>query len=94
MPRYKWSHASDWLEQKIDDLANAGDEAVSRAEERDLGRALSELRQLAHDLASKLDGDTIQDLFQSDMDADGFFLDLDKAEAQAEEEDAKARVAS
>lgn len=31
------------------------------------------LRAFARDLASKLDSDTIQDLFQSDMTRDGFF---------------------
>lgn len=38
----------------------------------------SALHSIANDLADKLDGDTIQDMFQNEMDADGYFRDLDK----------------
>ena len=35
------------------------------------------LKNVASALAGKFDGDAIQDLFQPEMDADGFFVDLD-----------------
>lgn len=38
----------------------------------------SELHTLVCELASKLDGDQLQDMFQAEMDADGYFKDLDK----------------
>jgi hypothetical protein len=36
----------------------------------------SELADIAHALASKLDGDQIQDLFADEMEADGYFRPL------------------
>lgn len=56
---YSWEHPSDWLGDKIDAYANA--------------KNLNELRALANHLMSKLDEDDIQDLFQPEMDADGYF---------------------
>jgi hypothetical protein len=41
------------------------------------GLGYQELLQEAKNLATHLDNDTIQDIYQSDMDADGFFTDLD-----------------
>lgn len=37
---------------------------------------------IAMSLAMKLDADSIQDEFQSDMDADGYFTDLDATEEE------------
>ena len=56
-PKYKWSHPSEWLSDKITELEGAGDAK---------GLA-SLLRSLT------LDGDTIQEAFESDMDRDGYF---------------------
>jgi hypothetical protein len=58
----EYSHPGDWLECRIDWLAKETN-----------GPRSAELISLARDLASKLDGDTIQDLFQSDMDSDDYF---------------------
>ncbi len=65
--QYRWSHPIEWLQGKIDDLANQRDKDV----------AVTELRSIASELAGHLDGDTIQDIFQSEMDADGYF-EIDK----------------
>lgn len=56
--KFKWSHPTEWLNDKIN-----GYEVLQ----------FHELRDLALAMASKLDGDTIQDLFQSDMHDDGYF---------------------
>lgn len=57
-PHYKWSHPIEWLDHFIDSYAE---------------RPVEDVLKLAKDLASKLDGDTIQDLFQQEMDDDGYF---------------------
>lgn len=56
--KFKWSHPTEWLNDKIN-----GYEVLQ----------FHELRDLALAMASKLDGDTIQDLFQSDMHDDDYF---------------------
>lgn len=40
------------------------------------------LYQAVLSLAGRLDSDAIQDLFQEDMDADGYFTDLDAPEVE------------
>lgn len=60
---YRWPHALDWIDWKIGEYAAMRD--------RDL--AVAELAMIARELASHLDGDQLQDTFQSEMDADGFF---------------------
>ena len=57
-----YAHAGEWLEEHIAYLAKETS-----------GRTAGALVSLARDLASKLDGDAIQDLFQSDMESDEFF---------------------
>lgn len=63
-PRYKWDHPSEWLEQRIQTLTTQEDHI--------------ELASIAHALAGRLDGDSIQDLFQAEMDDDGYFQDLNR----------------
>lgn len=63
MPRYQWGHPAEWLESRLTTLAD--------------DENMNEILSIARDLASKVDGDALQDLFQSDMDADGYFDDLD-----------------
>ena len=36
-----------------------------------------ELRVIAHELTTKINADDIQDLFQSEMDADGYFEEIE-----------------
>lgn len=55
--RYRWSHPQEWLQDYIKERSEDANELFS----------------LASELAQHLDGDQIQDLFQSDMDADGYF---------------------
>ena len=69
-PRYRWRHASEWLDWKIGKI-------VALDDRQD---ALTELAALTRILARHMDGDQIQDEFQSEMDADGFFDDLDAKE--------------
>jgi hypothetical protein len=65
--RNPYAHANDWLLQTI-----AGHAA--EIQDRDGGNNhASALVSLANELARNLDGDTIQDLFQSDMDDDEYF---------------------
>jgi hypothetical protein len=63
MARYRYESHHDWLAQRLQGLASDGNAA--------------ELLNFANCMAGKLDGDTIQELFERDMDADGFFDDLD-----------------
>jgi hypothetical protein len=60
---YKWDHPLTWLYDYIDRIG-----AYNPAD-----NPIDELQAIARQLAEKLDGDQIQDLFQSEMDADGYF---------------------
>lgn len=62
--RYRWSHPLNWLE----DFLTRVD-----AENRDSHCLLVE----ALNLAAQLDGDQIQDIYQSQMAADGYFDPVD-----------------
>jgi hypothetical protein len=57
----EWDSAHEWLFSHIDSLTFG------------VSGPIGNLVSLAKELAAKLDGDTIQDLYQSDMDEDGFF---------------------
>lgn len=50
--------AHEWLDGRIAELSTGAE---------------AELLSIARELAGKLDSDTIQDIFQSDMDSDGYF---------------------
>lgn len=56
---YKYAHPADWLQGKINKIAANND--------------VEGLKAIALQLGNSLDGDTIQDEFQSEMDADGYF---------------------
>lgn len=64
MSKYRYDSAYDWLLQKIGQLEGAG-AIMSLA---GMFRSV-----LAH---SAVDNDMIQDVFQAEMDADGFFEEL------------------
>ena len=53
--------------------AHAGEWLLEKIEEADP----ITLRQMARLMAMEIDGDTIQGLFEADMDADGFFAEED-----------------
>lgn len=55
---YKWSHPLEWLRYKVN-------------QHRDDPQWLADC---ITSLTTDMDGDTIQDLFQSEMDADGYFI--------------------
>lgn len=75
MPRYRWEHPQDWfLETASALLANPTEGNTAT------------LRGMLVCLVSTLDDDTIQDVFQADMDEDGYFQDLDAPDPDAEEE--------
>jgi hypothetical protein len=58
----EYETAHEWLEQ-----------AISRLAEKTTGDGAAELVSMARELARQLDGDAIQDLYQSDMDSDDYF---------------------
>lgn len=57
--KYKWANPQEWLLEKA--------ESYSRASET------AELLSIIQTLVLKMDADSIQDDFQSEMDADGYF---------------------
>ncbi len=59
-PRYRWSHPSEWLDYYLEEPTHEIDDLIY----------------IARALAQKLDGDQIQDLFQAEMDQDGYFRDV------------------
>ena len=65
----EYESAHDWLNQYIASYDQAEWDTVNGRK----ADGSTHLAQIARDLGSVLDGDQIQDLFQSDMDADGFF---------------------
>lgn len=56
--KYRWTHAGEWLNEKLEE----GDPAT--------------VLQMARVMALSLDGDTIQELFELEMDSDGFFVEV------------------
>ena len=58
---YKWKTAHEWLEHHLRRAYYGGP------------GARTELLHCARNLANKLDADQIQDIFEADMDADGYF---------------------
>jgi len=62
MASYKWETPYDWFQSYVN----------ARAEDPQA------LRSLLLVVAQKLDSDDLQELFQPDMDADGFFENLDE----------------
>lgn len=64
---YKWAYPSDWLQEKMED-AFRSDNAV-------------ELKSLLNTCMAKMDEDDIQDLFQVEMDEDGYFKPLRRGRA-------------
>ena len=73
MTRYKWNTAHEWLLEKAQEYARANNAA--------------ELLSIIDTLVPKLDSDTIQDEFESEMDADGYFDDLDAKPEDDENEE-------
>lgn len=59
MPKYLFDHPHDWLNWKVTQL--------SQADKTD------ELCSMLRELAEKVDDDTIQDCFQTEMEQDGYF---------------------
>lgn len=64
MSTYKWDSPREWLDDKIDQLANQND--------------VNGLTQILTDLLPNIDNDTIQNIYQDEMDEDGYFEDEDK----------------
>jgi hypothetical protein len=64
--KYRWAGPHEWLDHRIQKLVSAEDAKT-------LGQ---DFMQLAHQVTA----DEIQDLFQSDMVADGFFRPLEGKE--------------
>jgi hypothetical protein len=64
---YRWGYPSDWLGEKLDTLAAEGN--------------VVELKSIANELLRNCAEDDIQDVFQVEMEADGYFKPLKKASA-------------
>jgi len=60
---FKFNHANEWLEHKIQDHEMNKDPREGR----------QALAGMLRSVATILDGDQVQDIFQQEMDADGFF---------------------
>ena len=58
---YQWDHPAEWLTEKVNG---------------DWFKDATELRAAIFSMLEKLDGDDLQDIFQSDMDDDGYFQPL------------------
>jgi hypothetical protein len=65
--RYKWGSAREWLDEKAQAAASAGDAA--------------ELLSIYNAIVGYVDNDSIQDEFQSEMDAAGAYLARYRVEA-------------
>jgi hypothetical protein len=76
---YKWDNPHEWFEQFWRGKIEQGS---------------SELYSIGMELARQLDSDGIQDLFQSDMDADGYFQEVATAECPSCGESFTARCQS
>ena len=63
--RYKWDSPGEWLSEKIQSL-----EVLD----------FYKLKDIATSMLTVLDGDQLQDLFQDDMDNEGYFDDLNIAQ--------------
>jgi hypothetical protein len=59
---YKYTHPYHWLSSKIEEMAANND--------------VDGLKAIALQLGNFLDGDTIQDEFESEMDNDGYFTEV------------------
>lgn len=59
---YQWNNPGEWLEHHIDRLRDSGSDLVRL-----------DLASLARTLGRELDSDQIQDLFQDQMEEDGYF---------------------
>ncbi len=70
MARYRWATPHEWLLEKAEQHAAKNDAA--------------ELLSILNSLVPKIDADTIQDEFQSEMDADGYFRDLNLEEEEGD----------
>ena len=94
MARYKWDSPDDWLGDKINKCKDDIDEYLRNGVSGDgsydkADTALFELVSIANTLvldSDAVDSDTIQDLFQDDMDTDGYFIDLDVANRLSREQ--------
>lgn len=62
MARYKWDSAREWLDQKVQEAAAKND--------------VAELVSIYNAIIGFVDNDSIQDVFQTEMAADGFFKPL------------------
>jgi len=74
---YKFANPHEWLSRHLEDLQVEGN-------------STAKIVLIARELASKVDADTIQDMFGSDMREDGYFdriIECVKCRAQSTEEE-------
>ncbi len=92
MARYKWNSPHDWLGDKINAYIATLDNYILRGKGTadDANRATADLAYIANGVVNgtfKIDADTIQDVYQSEMDDDGYFNDLDAVTVPETDED-------
>jgi len=67
MSKYKWDSPNEWLAAKAATYAQAGN--------------VTELHSLLTSIIDKIDPDSVQDVFQSEMESDEYFLDQEPFDA-------------
>jgi nitrate/TMAO reductase-like tetraheme cytochrome c subunit len=63
MAEYRWDSPHEWLRDKLNKLANDDE--------------INEILSIAQQLSAHLDADVLQDLFQREMDDEGYFTATD-----------------
>lgn len=76
MSNYRWDSASEWLLEKV----------------REKSDDPSYLMGVIDCLIDKVDSDDIQDIFQSEMDEDGYFNEENDNEEEEDEEESDASL--
>lgn len=87
---YRWTSPHDWLGDKVNEWSAAAKAGLSGGNQQEAQDAITELHILANMVVNgtlDVDGDTIQDHYQTQMDADGYFADEDASEDEAPEND-------
>lgn len=74
---YKYESPYDWLMSHVDKIISTAQNNLEGGDPDAMFDTTNQLRSIISTLAIKHDSDTIQDEFQSDMDADGYFDEVE-----------------
>ncbi len=70
---YKYQNPYDWLMSKVHKIICTAENNLKSGDPGAMLDATNQLRSIISTLAIKHDFDTIQDIYQSEMDQDGYF---------------------